>query len=386
MAIYLDNAATTRPFDETVSAVASCMRECYWNPSALYAPAMKAEQELSLACQAVAGSVGAMERDVLFTSGGTESNNLAIMGYMAVQRPGGVILFSGAEHPAVKNACLEAAALYGHTTEEIPLTQDGAVDMEGLEALLDERVRLICVMQVCNETGVAMSLEKLVRLRDRLAPQAAIHVDGVQGYLRHPFSMAKLAVQSYAISAHKVHGPRGVGALVVRSGHRIRPLVVGGGQQGNLRSGTENTPGIAGLRAAIQRYPSLDECAAHMKVLKEIVLAELAASGIDHRVIGKPPEDMESAGHILAVSFPLVRAETLVHALEAEEIYIGTGAACSSKKGKRSQVLTAMKMPPEVIDSTVRISFSMENTPDEAAYAAKRIVEQATQLGKIRRR
>lgn len=386
MGVYLDNAATTRPFEETVSAVASSMRECFWNPSALYAPAMEAERELILARQAVAVSLGASEKGVLFTSGGTESNNLAILGHMASQRPGGVILFSGAEHPAVKNACQEAASVHGHTAMEIPLTQEGSLDLQALEAMLHEQVRLICVMQVCNETGVVMPLEQVVKLRDRLVPQAAIHVDGVQGYLRQPFSMANLAVQSYALSAHKVHGPRGVGALVVRNGHRIRPLMVGGGQQGNLRSGTENTPGVAGLRAAIEHFPSLDACAAHMKMLKETVLNGLAASGIEYRVIGKALEDAESAGHILAVAFPPVRAETLVHALEAEEIYIGTGAACSSKKGKRSQVLTAMKLPPEVIDSTVRISFSVQNTPEEAAFAAGRIAEQAAALGKLRRR
>ncbi|MEA5016479.1 MAG: aminotransferase class V-fold PLP-dependent enzyme, partial [Candidatus Limiplasma sp.] len=182
MLVYLDNAATTKPFEEAVSAVAACMLECYWNPSSPYAPAIKAERELALARQAVAQSVGASEKEVLLTSGGTESDNLAIIGHMAGQRKDGVILYTAAEHPAVKNACLEAAALHGHLAREIPLTPDGSLDLTALEGMLEERVRLICVMQVCNETGVIMPLEKVVALRDRLAPQAAIHVDGVQGY------------------------------------------------------------------------------------------------------------------------------------------------------------------------------------------------------------
>ena len=386
MLVYLDNAATTKPFEEAVSAVAACMLECYWNPSSPYAPAIKAERELALARQAVAQSVGASEKEVLLTSGGTESDNLAIIGHMAGQRKDGVILYTAAEHPAVKNACLEAAALHGHLAREIPLTPDGSLDLTALEGMLEERVRLICVMQVCNETGVIMPLEKVIALRDRLAPQAAIHVDGVQGYLRVPFSMAELAVQSYAVSAHKVHGPRGVGALVVRSGHRIRPILVGGGQQGNLRSGTENTPGAAGFAAAIRQFPPQASCASHMKLLKEAMLAGLSAARTEYRVIGKPVEDGDSAGHILAIAFPPSRAETLVHALEAEGVLLGTGSACSSKKGKRSQVLTAMKTPPEIIDSTVRISFSVQNTPEEVAFAAEKIAEKVLVLGKFRRR
>lgn len=386
MLVYLDNAATTRPFDEVVSATVTSMLDCYWNPSAPYAPAMNAERELRLARQAVAESVGASEKEVLFTSGGTESDNLAIIGAMIGQRRDGVILYSAAEHSAVKNACLEAAALHGQVAKEIPLTADCSLDLAALEGMLDPRVRLICVMQVSNETGVIMPLHKVVRLRDRLAPQAAIHVDGVQGYLRVPFSMAELAVQSYAISGHKVHGPRGVGALVVRDGHRLRPLLVGGGQQGNLRSGTENTPGIAGLREAVQRYPHEAFGSSHMKMLKQTLLSGLSEALVEYQVLGKPPEDEESAGHILAVSFPPVRAETLVHALEAEGILIGTGSACSARKGKRSPVLTAMRVPPEIIDSTVRVSFSIQNTREEAAFAAEKIAEKVRMLGKFRRR
>lgn len=386
MFAYLDNSATTRPFDQAIDAMTRCMRDTYFNPAALYTPAMLAEQAITKAKRGVGESVGATEKDVIFTSGGTESNNLAIIGHMIGQRKDGVILYTAAEHPAVKNACIEAAVLHGQMAREIPLTQSGMVDLVALENMLDSRVRLICVMQVCNETGVIMPLSKVVRLRDRLAPDAAIHVDGVQGYLRTPFSMADLNVQSYAISAHKVHGPKGVGALILRPGHRVRPILVGGGQQGNLRSGTENTPGAVGFGAAIEHFPHCAYVAAQMKAFKQSMLEKLEAEVQGMMVLGPEPSGPDSAGHILSIAFPPVRAETLVHSLEQEGVLIGTGSACSSKKGKRSFVLTAMKVPPDVIDSTVRISFSPQNTREEVAFAAEKVIEKYQFLSKFRRR
>ncbi len=386
MEIYLDHSATTKPCEQAVAAMVWAMRENYYNPSALYTPALRAEQEVNKARRTVAQSVGASQKDVVFTSGGTESNNLAIIGHMIGQRREGVILYSAAEHPSVKNACLEAAALHGQIAKEIPLTPKGSLDLQALEGMLDSRVRLVCVMQVCNETGVIMPLSKVAKLRDRLAPEAAIHVDGVQGYLRTPFSMAEIGVQSYAVSAHKIQGPKGVGSLVIRGDHRIRPVLVGGGQEGNLRSGTENTVGIAGFQAAVLQYPHHAFVEAHTKALKESLVEKLKAAIPDLTVLGPQPQDEGSAGHILAIAFPPVRGETLVHALEAEEIYIGTGSACSSKKGKRSQVLTAMQLAPEVMDSAVRISFSHKNTQEEINQVADKILRHYEVLGKFKRR
>ncbi len=387
MLVYLDNAATTKPFDETISAMVSSMRDDFYNPSALYDAAMHVEQRLKWARTAVAANVSASGKDVLFTSGGTESNNLAIIGHMIGQRrKNGVILYSAAEHAAVKNACLEAAALHGQVAKEIPLTSQGSIDLNAFESLLDERVQLICLMQVCNETGVIMPINKIARLRNHTVPDAAIHVDGSQGYLRIPFSMAETGVQSYAISGHKIHGPKGVGSLVVRGGHRIRPLLVGGGQQGNLRSGTENTEGIAGLHAAIQKYPHTAFISAHIKILRRALLDAMDDARLEYLLLGQGLEPEELANHIMALSFPPVRAETLTHALEADGIIIGTGAACSAKKARRSHVLTAMHLAPEVIDSTVRISFSFQNTREEVTFAAERLIHHVQTLGKLRRR
>lgn len=384
MGVYLDNSATTRPTDRVVEAVTTAMRDCFYNPSALYGPALSAEKGLAEARAAVARSLQASERNVLFTSGGTESDNLAIFGLLQAQREPGDVLYTAAEHPAVKNACLEAAARFGHTAREAPLCQNGSIDLAALEGMLGEKTRLICVMQVCNETGVVMPLKEVCDLRDRLAPQAPVHVDGVQGYLRLPVSFRALKIQSYAISGHKINGPKGIGALVLADGARLRAQIMGGGQQRGLRSGTENTPGIAGLRAAIETYPT--DAYERMRELKRELAALLKAGLPETVVVGLPPDDPMSAGHIVSLAFPPVRAETLVHALEADGICVGTGSACSSKKGRRSEVLAAMRQPPGVMDGAIRISLCPENTREEMRYTAEKIIEKVTTLRRFSRR
>ena len=384
MQVYLDNSATTRPSEACVKAMNESMLTCFHNPSALYTPAMHAERAVADARRVIAASLQANEKNVIFTSGGTESDNLAIWGCLAAQRKPGEVLYTAAEHAAVKNACLEAETRFGCKTREIPLLTNGLVDLDALESMLNAETQLICVMQVCNETGVIMPLEEICALRDRLAPQAAIHVDGVQGYLRVPFSFRKLKVQSYAISAHKIHGPKGVGALVLRDGFRIKPQIAGGGQQNGLRSGTENTTGIAGLKAAVENYP--DDGMERMQVLKKLLLELLCDQLPETSVAGLPADDPMSAGHILNVAFPPVRAETLLHALEEDGVYVGTGSACSSKKGKHSSVLTAMKCAPAVMEGAVRISLCPENTEDEIRFTAEKIIEKVTMLRRFTRR
>lgn len=386
MPIYLDNSATTRPFDEVVIAMEKSMREAYFNPSALYTPAMRAEREMERARCVVAQSVGACAKDVLFTSGGTESNNLAILGYMALQKPGKMILYSAAEHPAVKQACKEAALRFGHCAHVIPLTDQGSLDLRALQSMLNDDCALLCVMHVCNETGVIMPLIEVVQLRNQFAPNAAIHVDGVQGYLRIPFSIKDLGVQTYALSGHKIHGPKGVGALVIATGHKLQPQFLGGGQQGGLRSGTENTPGIAGLCAAVEAYMCFSDVNEKLRRHKETLLNKLAENGLCPQLLGVPSQATDSAGHILCVAFPPVRAETLLHALEAKEIWIGNGSACASRKGKRSAVLEAMHVSHELMDSAVRLSFSVMNTLEDSILAAEEIINQVNILSKFRRR
>jgi len=386
MHVYLDNSATTRPCAQAVEAVARAMRGAYYNPSALYAQAAEAERALQRSREVIAASVQGDKDGVIFTSGGTESDNLAIAGWLAGVRGKGRVLYGAAEHPAVKNACLDAAQRYGHTAEEIPLDSRGVLDTQALRGMLAPDVKLICVMQVCNETGALMPLERVVALRDELAPQAAVHVDGVQGYLRVPFSMKALNVQSYAVSAHKVHGPKGVGALIVRRGHRLRPILLGGGQQNNLRSGTENTAGVAGFTAAVESYPPMETARATLLGLKRLAVERLAAAIPECMILGPEPLGPDAAPHILYIALPPVRAETMVHALEAAGVLAGTGSACSSHKNRRSEVLAAMGVKPALMDGAVRISLSVDNTAEEITYATEQIAEQYKLLARFTRR
>jgi cysteine desulfurase len=236
--------------------------------------------------------------------------------------------------------------------------------------MLGPDVRLICVMQVCNETGAIMPIAEVAKLRDAFAPEAAIHVDGVQGYLRVPFSKRETNVQTYAVSAHKVHGPKGVGALMVAPGHRLKPILFGGGQQQNLRSGTENTCGIAGFAAAVAAFPPAAEAEAKLAGFKRLAAETLSAAIPEFRVLGPAPGDADAAPHILYAAFPPVRAETMVHALEAR----GDGGhrfGLFQPHNRGSDVLSAIRCL-EASQSAVRLSFAVDKTEEESATPARR--------------
>jgi cysteine desulfurase len=381
--IYLDNSATTKPCAEAIDAMASSMRIGYYNPSAIYKGAVEAERTLTAARAAIAAPLRMKPENVVFTSGGTESNNLGILGHLKTLKGGGTVLYSAAEHAAVRNACAEAETL-GFTVRRIPLNSRGSLDLEQMEGMMDCSVRLIAVMQVCNETGVVMPIEQLVSLRDRLAPKAAVHVDGVQGYLRLPLDMKKFNIQSYAVSAHKVHGPKGVGALIVQDKHKIAPLIFGGGHQRGLRAGTDNTVGAAGFAAAVNAFPA--RAAETLYTLKAEMARLLQSTVPGMIIIGPAPGDQDSAPHILCVSLPPVKAETMVHALDAEQVIVGTGSACSSRSRKYSVALSSMGLPEALMDSAIRISFSVLNTLDEVKLAAEAIKTQYALLAKFTRR
>ena len=381
--IYLDNSATTKPYPEVIEAMAFSMREDFYNPSALYKQAVEAERALSDARATIASPLSMKADNVIFTSGGTESDNLGILGHLKTLRGGGTVLVSGAEHAAVRNTCAEAEAL-GFAVNRIPLTKRGSVDLKKFADMLSDDVRMICVMQVCNETGIIMPLEEMVRLRDARAPRAAIHVDGVQAYLRLPMDMKQLNIQSYAVSAHKVHGPKGVGALIVRDGHKIAPLIFGGGHQRGLRAGTDNTVGAAGFAAAVKALkPDTYQA---LPAIKEAAAKGLLAAIPGAAIIGPDPEDQDSAAHILCVSLPPVKAETMVHALSAAGVIVGTGSACSSRSRKYSVALSEMGVDPKLMDSAIRLSFSALNTLEEIHMAVGIIMEQYQTLSKYVRR
>ena len=380
MSIYLDNSATTRPSEAVVAATRRALEEDYHNPSALYAPALTAEKAMDACRQELLRALQA-EGSILFTSGGTEANNLAILGALMVRRGGGELLYSAGEHPSVIETCKAAEAL-GYQPREIPLLRNGLIDLATLESMLTAETAMICLMHINNETGAIQPLEAVHALHQQHCPQALLHVDGVQGFLRHDVPLKSLGIDSYALSGHKIHGPKGIGALFLRSGHRIKPILHGGGQESGLRAGTENGPGIAGLCAAVTNYPNKHQ----MRQIKLQLFNTLRDALPELQHNGPEPDAPEAADHILSLAFPPVRAETMLHALEAEGVLVGTGSACSSRKRKTSHVLSAMGIPAQQADCTLRISLSPFTTAEEIDTAAAAIVKSYQLLKHYRRR
>ncbi|MBE5782373.1 MAG: cysteine desulfurase [Clostridiales bacterium] len=380
MPIYLDNSATTRPCDAAIQAMEKCMREGYFNPSALYAPALEADKMMRECRAEILSSLHApRDARMIFTSGGTEADNLAILGHLSCVHGGGRVLYGAGEHPAVKEAC---QAANGFEAMEMPYDREGRVDLTALREIITPDTKLICCMQVNNETGAIQPLGEIAALRKEICPDAHFHVDGVQGYLRVPFDMAALGAESYALSGHKIHAPKGIGALVLGPKCRVNPRALGGGQEGNLRSGTENTPGIAGLLAAIRSYPKeqkMQEVKMHLwECLKELIPAAA--------INGPAPDSPLAAPHILNVSLPPVRSETMLHALEGEKIYIGMGSACAAHKQKVSAVLLAMHAPRHLAESALRFSLSPENTMEEMEQVARACQKNFGILSRFQRR
>lgn len=378
--VYLDNSATTRPQDSVMDAMREAMAERYFNPSALYGPALDAEKLLTGCRRDIMQALRAAGGRVIFASGGTEADNLAIIGAMKRARPGRV-LYSAGEHPAVAESC-KALTEMGHEALEIPLREDGLIDLSALEALLTDDTRLVCLMQINNETGAVQPLAEAAALRNRLCPEALFHVDGVQGFLRQGCAVSQLGIDSYALSGHKIHGPKGIGALWVGDRVQLQPLARGGGQEDGLRSGTENTPGIAGLAAAIAAYPRQND----MRRMKLRLYERLRGSIPEMRVNGPDPASPSAADHILNLSFPPVRAETMLHALEGMGVLVGNGSACSSRKKKLSHVLSAMRLPAADIESAVRFSLNPFLREEDMDCAAGCVIRSYDALKRFTRR
>lgn len=376
---YLDNSATTRPCEAAVAAMERALREEWYNPSAVYKPSVEAFRSLRDARQRLLDAVGGAGCDAVFTSGGTESNNLAILGAVGRMRGRQVLAVSAVEHPSVREA-FSLLAEQGHDVRVIGVDAAGQLKWDELEAALDDGASLVSCMQVNNETGAVLDA---ARLHAIVNGRALIHVDGVQGFLRVPFDM-KLA-DLYTVSSHKLHGPKGVGALVVKKGVRLKPHHVGGGQESGLRSGTENTPGIAGMDAAIAELVHMGSDMPEKLMAKKLRLVQ-AVREVVPDVIVNGPDPAAGAPHIVNLGFPGVRGEVMLHALEGDGVYVSTGSACSSKKLKVSGVLTAMGIRPQVAEWAVRFSLSPHTTEEEIDYAARRIGVQYDLLKRFQRR
>ena len=382
--IYLDNSATTRPFDGVIDAMDRSMREAYYNASAAYKPAVDVDRALRACRKLIASQLGAQEDEVYFTSGGTESDNLAILGVAATLRHPANFVCSAIEHPAVLETIRRVEAM-GHEVRYMPIDRRGVVDLAACEVLFDERTALVSCMQVSNETGAIQPIAELARMARAKNKDVRVHVDGVQGFMRVPMHMGRMGVDLYALSGHKIHGPKGVGALVVRKGVRLVPQMTGGGQEKNLRSGTYNSPAILGLGEAVREMAARRDDLARIAQMKARLFALLSEEeGVT--LNGPAVDDAQSAPHILSVSFAGVRGEVMRNALEGEGVLVSTGSACASHKQKVSGTLRAMGLSTEQADGTIRISLGMMNTMDEMDEAAARMLALYRQLRAYRRR
>ena len=382
--IYLDNSATTRPFESVIEEMDRCMRETYYNVSAAYAPAMLAEKEITRVRNRFLRSVGLPGGRAVMTGGGSESDNLAIMGFAETLHAPGTFLVSPMEHPAVLET-LNRVQRMGHTVRFLPVGPDGRVNAQEALKMVDQETVMMLCMHVNNETGAIQPLRELFRGAKAINPRIVTLSDGVQGYLRVPMNMQDTGTDLYAVSAHKIHGPKGVGALAVRSEIRLVPQVTGGGQEAGLRSGTLNSPGIRGFGKAIEECEQCHAAEQLMGLKARLVKCLSGQEGILFN--GPDPLCAEmSAPHILSVRFEGVRGEVMRNALEARNVLVSTGSACGSHKQKVSSALRAMGLSTEQADGTIRVSIGLMNTPEEMEQAAESMIEQAKLLRQFRRR
>ena len=376
---YLDNSATTRPCAAAVEAMVRCMTDGFYNPSSVYRPAVDAFRAMRQCRQTLLDAVHGADCDLIFTSGGTEANNLAILGSVAKMRGPQVVAVSAVEHPSVREA-FEQLRTEGHDVRVIGVDEHGELRWDELEKALDDGASLVSCMQVNNETGALLDA---ARLRRTVNGRALIHVDGVQGFLRVPFEMRNADL--YTLSGHKIHAPKGIGALVVRNGVRLSPRQIGGGQEGGMRSGTENTPGIAGLKAAADELLAVQGTLFDDLMAKKLHLIDAFHTAVPEMLVNGPDPE-KAAPHIVNLSFPGVRGEVMLHALEGEGVYASTGSACSSKKLKVSNVLLAMGIRPDRAECALRFSISPHTTIEEIDAAAAKLGPLYDTLKRFKRR
>ncbi len=387
MEAYLDNSATTRCSDRACQLMVDLLTKDYGNPSSLHMKGIEAERFVETAKKKIAKTLRASEKEIIFTSGGTESNNLAIIGAaMANRRAGNHIITTSIEHASVENP-MEFLKEQGFDITYLSVDENGIISLEELEEAVTEQTILVSMMQVNNEIGAIEPVAEAAELIKKKNPATLIHVDAIQSYGKMYIYPKKLGIDMLSVSGHKIHGPKGSGFLWVKEKTKLKPLILGGGQQKGMRSGTENVPAIAGLgEAAEEIYENLDEKRAHLYGLKQRFIDGIEKLEGTH-VNGKTGED--SAPHIVSVSFEGIRSEVLLHSLEDRGIYVSSGSACSSNnhagKQKGSKTLRNIHLKENLLDSTLRFSFSVHTTEEEIDYALEVLGELLPVLKKYTR-
>ena len=355
--IYLDNSATTKPCDKAIEYMTTCLKENWGNPSSLHLLGMNAENTVTLARECAAKSISANPTEIIFTSGGTEANNTAVMSALFRKNRGNRVITTSIEHHSVLE-CFKKLENCGFEVIYLKPNRDGVISLEELENSLNSNTVLVSMMMVNNEVGSVEPIEQAVKLTKAKAPNAFFHCDAVQGYGKLPINVKKLGVDMLTASGHKVHAPKGIGFLYLNSKTHIPPFIVGGGQEKGMRSGTESVPLIASLQGAVEDFPNLETA---LKTTRSLFLYA-------KKRLGELPQVTFNSGdnglpYVLNISVNGYRSETLLHFLEMKDIYVSSGSACS--KGNTSYVLKEMGVNPKSIDSALRLSFSKHTTEKE---------------------
>ena len=384
MEVYLDNSATTRCFDEVAALMTQIMCEDYGNPSSLHRKGVQAEQYIRYAKDVIARNLKVNEKEIFFTSGGTEADNLAIRGCAYANcRSGRHLITTQIEHPAVLQT-MRHLEEEGFRVTYLPVDKRGCVRLEELERAITGETILVSIMHTNNEVGTLQPVEQAGALIKGMNPRILFHVDAVQGYGKFRIHPKKLKIDLLSASGHKIHGPKGSGFLYVDEKVKIRPVMFGGGQQNGLRSGTENVPAIAGLAKAVEMvYGNLDGEIKRMYSLKKAFVEGVRK--IDNVVVNGCPDET-GAPHVVSVSIRGVRSEVLLHALEDKEIYVSAGSACAARKPQPSETLKAMGIGGDLLGSTIRFSFSIFTTMEEINYTLQTMYDIIPMLRKYTRR
>lgn len=385
MEVYLDNSATTRCFDEVAALMTQIMCEDYGNPSSLHRKGVQAEKYIRYAKDVIARNLKVNEKEIFFTSGGTESDNLALRGCAHANcRSGRHLITTQIEHPAVLKT-MKQLEEEGFKVTYLPVDEKGCIRLEDLQRSITGETILVSIMHVNNEVGSVQPVTEAGALIKRMNPNILFHVDAVQGYGKFRIYPKKMKIDLLSVSGHKIHGPKGSGFLYVDEKVKIKPILFGGGQQGGIRSGTENVPAIAGLAKAVEMvYCNLDQDISRMYQHKRAFVEGVRK--INDVIINGHPDDEKGAPHVVSVSIRGIRSEVLLHALEDKGIYVSAGSACSARKPQPSATLRAMGIQQELLGSTIRFSFSVFTTMEEINYTLRTMYDIIPMLRKYTRK
>lgn len=389
MEVYLDNSATTKVFPEVAELVTKIMCEDYGNPSSLHMKGVQAELHLRHAKEIFARILKVDEKELFFTSGGTESDNMALMGCaLANYRRGKHLITTRIEHPAVLNTMKHLESV-GYRVTYLPVDPYGRISLEDLQHALTPETILVSIMHTNNEIGSLQPIEEAGALIKRINPQTLFHVDAVQAFGKAKIHPRRMGIDMLSASGHKIHGPKGVGLLYIGDKVKINPIIHGGGQQMNLRSGTDNVPGVAGFaRAAELLYGHYEEDMNKLYRHKRYFME--GVRGLDgvkiNGLLPEGPDGQGTAPHIVSVSVNGVRSEVLLHALEEDGIYVSAGSACAARKPQPSVTLKALGVDRAALESTIRFSFSVYTTTEELDYTLRAMYDKIPILRKYTRR